>query len=747
MILNATLLGKHLAQHPYHQIQLLDAGIQLNGPKESRIIAFNQIVSFACKRGIIWGELAFILSDEEEVSIHGLEWQSTQEFYDTLLKSWQAWSREMQEHTTKLLEKQILRINELSQRHCWLPQKEFLRLALEVQTTYESLPIPEDRIAEFKGLVELDYLLQQWQHEGIQRWHDHNHEWTIRIKQEHQSFFNSLPIELDHSQSYVVLQQEPIMLALGAPGSGKSTALIARAAWLLYQHDLALDTLNPVLLPILPSDVLLLAPDNSSKQALKKIAQSFIQRNINQLPLHTPYELAFYLLKQTSKKEINLFSLLTDPSAREDWLLETWQQLCSTKKPFAKIWRKFLSENYEWELIEGDFWLEPNIAMRMGARLDRWLKHLRFEKANNTAKEALEVLEASKQSQASAINKAEFSQSQALATQEIYPNALKAPDEAQIVAERKLFAPLFKAWKDKIKLEKAIDEPEAILQAIKAVGRAKFTTPWRHMLVDNYQEFSLLSRLLLKGLQEKSIGAHALYCADDAQILTVGQTPQGIDDFIEDAKKLPEEYVVFELEHDYRLAPEIRKTTDKFINKNPSQQIKPFIAPEIKASKLGAFAQKLMAPKHQNGLYTAHESLIFDLIDRLSSYAPKPSLVLLSALYDYQIPSGVLELKSRWPHLQFVVKPFNQLHGVESDFTFVFGLQQFGDSFPAFIRDIALEKHLLPPMESFLDAEMRRWLYVAMTRAKHSTWLIHDMEKPSIFVPELIELGAKPIEK
>lgn len=751
MILKATLLGKHLAQHPFHQIRLLDAGVELSGPKETLIIAFNQIVSFSCKRGLIWGEIEFILTREQSISLHGTEWQATLQFYEQLVASWQAWSKEILVHATKHLEKQILSINGLSNRDCWLPQKEFIRLAKELDNTYESLPFPEERIGEFNALSELDYLLQQWQHEGIERWHEHNNEWAIKIRQTHATFFQRFPFVLDPSQFYVVLQQEPSMLVLGAPGSGKSTALIARAAWLLYQHELALDTLEPLFLPLLPDDILLMAPDIPSKQKLEAIRPTFNDRTVNQLELKTPYELAFYLLKQTSKKTLNLFSLLADTKEREKWLLDTWQQLCSAKKPFAKLWRNWLSEQYEWEIIAGDFWLEPDIAIRMGPRLDRWLKHLRFEKANKTAADALVVLETSKQSHASAVHEAshqaDIDDKQAMVVHsDRQSNALIAPDEAQVVAERKLFAPIFKAWKDKIKSEQAIDEPEALIQALKAVGRAKFVTPWHHILIDNYQEFSLLSRLLIKGLKEKSAGGHFLYCADDAQILTVGQTPEGIDELIEEAKSYPEDNVVYELEHDYRLAPEIRKITDTFINQNPAQQVKPNLMEQVKPNKLGAFAAKLMAPKHQNAIYTSPDSEIIELLDKLSGFAPKSSRILFTAQYLYQIPSMIASLHSRWPHFEFIFKPFNQLHGVESDFTFVFGLQQFGDSFPAFIRDTALEKHLLPTMERFLDAEMRRWMYVAMTRARQSTWLLHDANKPSIFINELNTYGAKQLK-
>lgn len=738
MQLKATLLGKHLAQHPYHQITLLEAGVELLGPQHHLVLPFNQIISFSCKRGLIWGELEFILPDEKAVRLHGIEWQATQQFYEVLLKAWQAWSRQIVEHALKLLQKQVLAINTLSDRDCWLPQSEFIAIGKKLDETYAALPIPAERIGEFKALSEIDYLLEQWRHEGLDRWHEHNYNWINNKATEHAPFFAQLPFTPDPSQSYVIFQQEPNMLLLGAPGSGKTLTLLARAVWLLYQRELALNAsdLHPVTLPLFPDQILLLTCNQDSLTAMESQRKRFDEAELKSIPLLTPYRLAFMLLKQTTKKVLNMADLVENNVERQTWLLAQWQQLCSTKKPFAKLWRTWLSEKYEWDLPDHEFWLDAEISVRMLSRLDRWLKHLRWEKANKTATDALAVLKEQSKPQSTSHT------TTAVDKQADLSNALASPEELQITQERKLFAPLLKAWKDYLKAEQAIDEPEALLQAIKSVGRAKFVTPWRHIMADQYQEFSLLARLLLKGLAEKSIGANFLYAADDAQILTVGQNLEAIDELIEQAKLHPEHTVVYELEHDYRLVKDVRLITDDFILKNPAQQQKPILeTAELKSGK--SFAARLFAPKHKNSVYLQADQNLSSILDKLSSYATIPTTILFTAQYDYQLPHQLKAIQARWPNFTFIYLPFERLHGVEVDFTFIFGLQQFGDSFPSFIRDTALEKFLLPEMESFLDAEMRRWLYVAMTRAKQSVWLMHDAERPSIFIAELATLGAK----
>lgn len=85
MELKATSFGKHLSQHPYNRVRLLNAGIEVCGDKHQYLIPFNQLVSIQCKRGIVWGELEFELPQQKVVRLHGTEWQETQHFYHYLL--------------------------------------------------------------------------------------------------------------------------------------------------------------------------------------------------------------------------------------------------------------------------------------------------------------------------------------------------------------------------------------------------------------------------------------------------------------------------------------------------------------------------------------------------------------------------------------------------------------------------------------------------------------------------------------
>lgn len=58
-----------------------------------------------------------------------------------------------------------------------------------------------------------------------------------------------------------------------------------------------------------------------------------------------------------------------------------------------------------------------------------------------------------------------------------------------------------------------------------------------------------------------------------------------------------------------------------------------------------------------------------------------------------------------------------------------------------------MEQALLPQPEDFADAEERRLLYVALTRARLRVWLLFNKEQPSPFVDMLKALDVPVARK
>ena len=96
------------------------------------------------------------------------------------------------------------------------------------------------------------------------------------------------------------------------------------------------------------------------------------------------------------------------------------------------------------------------------------------------------------------------------------------------------------------------------------------------------------------------------------------------------------------------------------------------------------------------------------------------------------------ELESRYPTLRFKTKTIHGSKGLGADYAIVFGLGAGQLTFPSEIVDDPLLDLVLPERERHENAEERRVMYVALTRARHLVFLLADEAPPSPFVVELL---------
>ncbi len=82
-------------------------GLSLGDSRDQYLIPFNQLLAIHCKRGLVLGELEFVLPDEKVVRLHGTEWGETQRFYHHLDAHWRRWSGEMEPNCVCVLREQL----------------------------------------------------------------------------------------------------------------------------------------------------------------------------------------------------------------------------------------------------------------------------------------------------------------------------------------------------------------------------------------------------------------------------------------------------------------------------------------------------------------------------------------------------------------------------------------------------------------------------------------------------------------
>ncbi|MCE0802846.1 DNA helicase IV [Buttiauxella sp. S04-F03] len=678
MELKATSLGKHLAQHPYNRVRLLTAGVEVKGDRHEYLIPFNQLIAINCKRGLVWGELEFVLPDDKVVRLHGTEWSETQHFYHHLNELWQNWSTEMSEVAAQVLQQQYAEITRRVQQEKWFKRSDMQALQQNVRAAFSALPLPLARLDEFENCRELWFHCKAWLEQGDTRRHQRNTAFTNHMLEKYADFFQHIESSpLNPSQARAVVNGEDSLLVLAGAGSGKTSVLVARAGWLLQRGEAS------------EEQILLLA---FGRKAAQEMDQRIAERlNTDAISARTFHALALHIIQQGSKKVPRVSELESDTTARHQLLIESWQQQCREKKAQAKGWREWLRDELQWEVPEGEYWKDERLAKRLASRLDRWLGLLRMHGG---------------------------SQAEMIAA---------APEDIRdLFAKRvKLMAPLLKSWKTALKAEEAVDFSGLIHQAINVLEKGRFISPWKHILVDEFQDISPQRAALLAALRKQNSHTSLYAVGDDWQAIyrfsgaEMSLTTAFAHHF-GDADQCA-------LDTTYRFNDRIGEIANLFVQQNPHQLAKPLNS----LSKGDKKSVTLLA-----------DDQLEALLDKMSGYVNPQQRILVLARYHHLRPAILEKAVTRWPKLAIDFMTIHASKGQQADYVVVLGLQQGKDGFPAVARESVMEKALLPQPEDYPDAEERRLLYVAMTRARHRVWLLFNKQEPSSFVDILKHLGV-----
>jgi DNA helicase-4 len=683
MELKATSLGKRLAQHPYDRIALLNAGVKVSGERHEYLIPFNQLLSMECKRGLVWGELEFVLADNKVVRLHGTEWSETQRFFQHLNERWQSWSAEMSDVAAGVLAAQLEDIAGRVDKAAWLTRTQLSGLRQQLQQAFTALPVPLARLETFENCRELWRQCQAWLNDTEARRSAHNQAWTQTMLHEYAAFFKDIESSpLNPAQARAVVNGEQSLLVLAGAGSGKTSVLVARAGWLLARGEASAD------------QILLLA---FGRKAAQEMDERIRQRlHTDDISARTFHALALNIIQQGGKKAPAISALESDTAARQALLTQTWQQQCAEKKSQANGWRQWLNDELDWELPEGDFWQDKKVLRRIGGRLDRWISLMRMHGGSQT-----EMIDG-------------------------------APEDIRVLFGKrvKLMAPLLKAWKAALKAENAVDFSGLIHQAIDVLDKGRFVSPWKHILVDEFQDISPQRAALLTALRRQNSQTTLFAVGDDWQAIYRFSGAQlslttAFHDYFGEGERCA-------LDTTYRFNSRIGEVANGFVQQNPHQLRKPLNS---------------LSPGEKNAVTLLADDQLDALLDKLSGFATPDDRILVLARYHHGKPASLEKASTRWPKLQLDFMTMHASKGQQADYVIVLGFHEGQDGFPAPARESLMEQALLPVPEDFPDAEERRLLYVALTRARKRVWVLFDKENPSRFVEGLKRLNVPVVRK
>ena len=684
MELKATSIGKRLAQHPYDRAVILNAGIKVSGDRHEYLIPFNQLLAIHCKRGLVWGELEFVLPDDKVVRLHGTEWAETQRFHRHLNTLWQQWSQEMSEVAAAVLQEQLETITARTHENKWLTRNQTTGLQQQIRRAFAALPLPVERLEEFDNCREAIRQCQAWLQDIEACRLQHNQAYTDAMLTEYAEFFQQIESSpLNPAQARAVVNGEQSLLVLAGAGSGKTSVLVARAGWLLAKGDAVAE------------QILLLA---FGRKAAEEMDERIRERlHTEDITARTFHSLALHIIQQGSKKVPTVSKLENNTPARNKLFITAWRQQCSEKKAQAKGWRQWLEEEMQWSVPEGNFWDDEKLQRRLAPRLDRWVSLMRMHGGSQA---------------------------------EMIANAPE--DIRDLFSKRiKLMAPLLKAWKSALKEENAVDFSGLIHQAIVILEKGRFISPWKHILVDEFQDISPQRAALLAALRQQNSQTTLFAVGDDWQAIyrfsgaQLSLTTAFHHTFGEGDR--------CDLDTTYRFNSRIGEVANGFIQQNPHQLAKPLNSLTVGDKK---------------AVTLLDESQLDALLDKLSGFAKAEERILVLARYHHLKPASLEKAATRWPKLQLEFMTIHASKGQQADYVIIVGLHDGNDGFPAPARESIMEEALLPAVEDFPDAEERRLLYVALTRARHRVWLLFNKDAPSCFVDELkqrdVPVSRKP---
>ncbi|MFO6425419.1 UvrD-helicase domain-containing protein [Motilimonas sp. KMU-193] len=296
-----------------------------------------------------------------------------------------------------------------------------------------------------------------------------------------------------------------------------------------------------------------------------------------------------------------------------------------------------------------------------------------------------------------------------------------------------LLQPILMAYQGYLASRNEIDFDDMIGRAINYVSDGRFDSPWRHILVDEFQDISEPRARLLRALRDLHPD-NTLFCVgDDWQAIyrfagsDVSLTTQ-FDDYFGAGNG---DSAILALDKTFRFNNSIAEISSQFVCQNPAQLTKHLNTHH----QVDSPAISLLRSHANNAL----DLILANITQRVSSLANKPKVLLL-ARYHYLLPEHqqLNNLTQRFPSLSISAMSVHASKGKEADFVVVLGLEQGNHGFPAQKTTPFLLEALLPPAEHFSHSEERRLFYVALTRAKQRVYLLTNMQRPSPFVLELL---------
>ncbi len=321
------------------------------------------------------------------------------------------------------------------------------------------------------------------------------------------------------------------------------------------------------------------------------------------------------------------------------------------------------------------------------------------------------------------------------------------------------FIPIFEQYQKELQKTQEIDYEDMINLALSS--NSKLKNKYKYILVDEYQDISNQRYDLLHSLGTKK-KPKIFQVGDDWQSIYrfTGANNAKMHDFenkdlsklikyatsakemlnkikkgelalnLKNYLKFPDPFASsFFIENNFRTEISINELATKFILKNRFQ---------LNKKPVSTVKNHLNKPIN----FVEIDEYTPDVLNKILSKIPQNSKIqnvfILGKKKWHIKPETVGNFKrSSRNDLNIETKTVHKSKGLEADHVIILGNEGGLKGFPFKLDNDPLLEPLLPNIENFEDAEERRVMYVALTRAKMSVFIVHELKNPSSFVEEL----------
>ena len=303
----------------------------------------------------------------------------------------------------------------------------------------------------------------------------------------------------------------------------------------------------------------------------------------------------------------------------------------------------------------------------------------------------------------------------------------KCKTEREIVFG-KIFLSLYEQYLTELSRIKQTDFTGLILEATKILNATSEFLPYKHIMVDEFQDISKDRWALIESLKANNPNIEFTFVGDDWQAINefAGSDPEIMISLGNWEKKREQLF----LSETFRMPQSLCKYSGEFVMQNSRQIPKELIA----KGETAKYDQSLNFYWDTDPI--AHLDNIKKVIAEIGNDAQDPnSELFIIARYNRSLPK-LSQVDHLWAG-PVSISTIHRAKGLEADHVIVLDVTSSGVGFPSLIQDDPLLNLVRDQDFSFPNASERRVFYVGISRARKATHVISSIKAPSAFALEM----------